>query len=122
MSFCAASDVYALATTFPEGTAVRWSYDVDGKKRGGGALEDFRTHPDSREQPGVSKGTAIPQPRWRSQIFAGTVQDWSIYLPALYHPDQFSKVLSWIGSSTNIASGPTLREGGPARFITLAHP
>ena len=27
-------------------------------------------------------------------------------------PDQFSKVLSWIGSFANIASGPTLRAGG----------
>jgi enterochelin esterase-like enzyme len=27
-------------------------------------------------------------------------------------PDQFSKVLSWVGSFTNIASGKTLKEGG----------
>lgn len=27
-------------------------------------------------------------------------------------PDQFSKVLSWVGSFTNIASGPSLKEGG----------
>ena len=27
-------------------------------------------------------------------------------------PDQFGKVVSWIGSFTNIASGPTLRAGG----------
>ena len=27
-------------------------------------------------------------------------------------PDEFSKVLSWVGSFTNIASGSTLREGG----------
>ncbi len=27
-------------------------------------------------------------------------------------PAEFSKVLSWVGSFTNIASGPTLREGG----------
>ena len=27
-------------------------------------------------------------------------------------PDEFSKVLSWVGSFTNIASGKTLREGG----------
>jgi enterochelin esterase family protein len=27
-------------------------------------------------------------------------------------PNEFSKVLSWIGSFTNIASGPTVREGG----------
>ena len=28
-------------------------------------------------------------------------------------PDEFSKVLSWVGSFTNIASGKTLREGRP---------
>lgn len=87
------SDVYALAATFPEGTAMRWSYDVDGEKRGGGPLEVYRTHPDSREQPGVPKGTVIPQPRWRSQIFAGTVRDWSIYVPAQYRPDQPAAVM-----------------------------
>src|SRR4029077_7591293 len=27
-------------------------------------------------------------------------------------PTEFSKVLSWVGSFTNIASGPTFREGG----------
>jgi enterochelin esterase family protein len=27
-------------------------------------------------------------------------------------PNEFSRVLSWVGSFTNIASGPTLREGG----------
>ena len=27
-------------------------------------------------------------------------------------PNEFSKVLSWVGSFTNIASGATLREGG----------
>lgn len=31
---------------------------------------------------------------------------------AWQRPDQFSKVLSWVGSFTNIASGKTLREGG----------
>jgi enterochelin esterase family protein len=31
---------------------------------------------------------------------------------AWQRPDQFSKVLSWVGSFTNIAAGPTLREGG----------
>jgi enterochelin esterase family protein len=31
---------------------------------------------------------------------------------AWQRPDQFSKVLSWVGSFVNIASGSTLREGG----------
>jgi enterochelin esterase family protein len=34
------------------------------------------------------------------------------FTAAWERPDQFSKVLSWVGSFTNIASGPTLREGG----------
>ena len=28
------------------------------------------------------------------------------------HPDQFSKVMSWVGSYTNIAHGPSLKDGG----------
>lgn len=31
---------------------------------------------------------------------------------AWQRPDRFRKVLSWVGSFTNIASGPTLRDGG----------
>jgi enterochelin esterase family protein len=214
--------VYAGATVLPEGAAMRWVYDVDAVHRGGGQLEVYRIHPDSREQPDLPKGKVVKQPRWRSKVFDGTVRDWSIYVPAQYRseepaavmvfqdgvhlyqdqvppvfdnliargdmpvtiglfidpgtfadttvsnrsfeydtlsdqyarflleeilpevetsyrlrtdaagraiggissggicaftvawqrPDQFSKVLSWVGSFTNIASGPTLREGG----------
>jgi enterochelin esterase-like enzyme len=34
------------------------------------------------------------------------------FTAAWERPTEFSKVLSWIGSFTNIASGPTVREGG----------
>jgi enterochelin esterase family protein len=34
------------------------------------------------------------------------------FTAAWEHPNEFSKVLSWVGSFTNIASGKTLREGG----------
>src|SRR4029079_15736661 len=34
------------------------------------------------------------------------------FTAAWERPDQFSKVLSWVGSFTNIASGPTVRAGG----------
>jgi len=88
-----ASDLYALAATFPEGTAMRWHYDVEGEKRGGGALEVFRTPPDGREQSDVPKGAVIPQPRWRSDVFPGTIRDWSIYVPAQYRPDQPAAVM-----------------------------
>src|SRR5581483_6471453 len=34
------------------------------------------------------------------------------FTAAWERPDQFSKVLSWVGSFTGIASGKTLKEGG----------
>jgi len=216
------SDVYALALTLDEGTAFRWAYEVDGTRRRAGELEVYRVHPDSLARPGVARGELLPQGQWRSAIFAGTVRDWWLYVPAQYdgrtpacvmifqdggrfykddvptifdnliaqgdmpltlgvfldpgrfadttvsnrsfeydtlfdqyarfllqeilpeveqryllrtdagsraiaglssggicaftaawqRPDQFGKVLSWIGSFANIAAGPTLREGG----------
>jgi enterochelin esterase-like enzyme len=54
----------------------------------------LRHYPDSRAIAGISSGG----------ICAWTV--------AWEHPDEFRKVLSWVGSFTNIASGKTQREGG----------
>jgi enterochelin esterase family protein len=42
-------------------------------------------------------------------ISSGGICAWTV---AWERPDEFSKVLSWVGSFTNIASGKTLREGG----------
>jgi enterochelin esterase-like enzyme len=216
------TDVYACSSVLAEGSAMRWVYEVDGSRRGGGQLEVYKTHPDGQSQPGVPRGSVVAQPRWNSTLFDGTVREWSIFVPAQYRdsqpaavmvfqdgvrlyqqqvptvldnliargdipitiaifidpgtfadttvsnrsfeydtlsdqytrflleeilpeveksyrlrsdaagraiggissggicaftvawqrPDQFSKVLSWVGSFANIASGPTLREGG----------
>ncbi|MBV9863715.1 MAG: hypothetical protein JO316_00040 [Abitibacteriaceae bacterium] len=42
-------------------------------------------------------------------ISSGGICAWTV---AWERPNEFSKVLSWVGSFTNIASGPTKREGG----------
>jgi enterochelin esterase family protein len=42
-------------------------------------------------------------------ISSGGICAWTV---AWERPNEFSKVLSWVGSFTNIASGKTLREGG----------
>jgi enterochelin esterase-like enzyme len=73
--------LFAAAARWSHGTAVRWRYELDGQRLGGGQTETYLAHPDGRARPGVPKGTLAPQPPWRSQVFAGTVRDWSIYLP-----------------------------------------
>jgi enterochelin esterase family protein len=50
-----------------------------------------------------------PEGRAIGGISSGGICAWTV---AWERPDQFSKVLSWVGSFTNIASGPTRREGG----------
>jgi len=214
------SGLYAGTATLAHGTAFNWHYEAGDRRFGGGQVEVYETHPDSRERPGVPKGIVKQMPVWESKIFSGTSRDWWVYVPAQYkaespaavmvfqdgagpkdfvpvvfdnliakgdmpvtvgifiqpgvfadkrsnrsfeydtlsdqyarflleeilpevektvklrrdaasraisgassggicaftvaweRPDQFSKVLSWIGSFTNIAAGKTLREGG----------
>jgi enterochelin esterase family protein len=74
--------VFAAAARLPEGTAFRWKIELNAERVGGGLTEAYQTHPDSRKQPGVPKGKLVAREPWRSQVFAGTVRDWSIYLPA----------------------------------------
>jgi enterochelin esterase-like enzyme len=214
------TSLYAGVATLAHGTAMSWHYEIGDRRAGGGQLEAYEAHPDSRERAGVPKGTLKPMPSGESRIFEGTTRDWWVYVPAQYkaetpaavmvfqdgagykdfvptvfdnliargdmpatvgifvqpgvfkdgrpnrsfeydtlsdqyarflleeilpevektvklrhdpaaraiagassggicaftvaweRPDQFSKVVSWIGSFTNIASGKTVREGG----------
>ena len=50
-----------------------------------------------------------PESRAIAGISSGGICAWTV---AWERPDQFGKVLSWVGSFTNIASGKTRREGG----------
>ena len=50
-----------------------------------------------------------PESRAIAGISSGGICAWTV---AWERPDQFRKVLSWVGSFTNIASGKTRREGG----------
>ena len=74
--------VYVATARWDAGSAVRWHYEVDGAPVGGGQTETYPIHPDERERPGVPKGRLVAREPWRSRVFAGTVRDWSVYLPA----------------------------------------
>ena len=48
------------------------------------AADDYKIGPDSKEQPGVPKGT-VTQARWESkQVYPGTTRDYWVYVPAQY--------------------------------------
>src|SRR5260221_1140706 len=80
------SGLYAGVATLAHGYAMTWHYEVGDRRLGGGQLEVYETHPDSREQSGGPKGTVKQMPPWESQIFSGTTRDWWVYVPAQYNP------------------------------------
>ncbi len=85
--------VYAGVATLSHGTAMTWHYEIGDKRAGGGQLEVYETHPDSRERPDVPKGVARQMPPWESQIFSGTTRDWWVYVPSQYKTDMPAAVM-----------------------------
>jgi enterochelin esterase family protein len=82
------TDVYAATFPLPEGTGMRWAYEVDGKRLGGGPLEVYTDHPDNAVRSDVPKGKLTQPPKWKSKIFDGTSRDWWVYVPAQYKDDE----------------------------------
>ncbi len=89
------TNVYAAVVTLPWGAAMRWAYEVDGKKMGGGNLEVYTVHPDSVEKPDVPKGKLTQMPKWESKVFPDTTRDWWVYVPAQYKPENPACVMVW---------------------------
>jgi len=94
------SGVYAGVATLSHGTAFTWHYEyqagntrTDITRVGGGQLEVYETHPDSREQSGVPKGVLKQMPSWQSKIFSDTSRDWWVYVPAQYRPETPAAVM-----------------------------
>jgi enterochelin esterase-like enzyme len=85
--------LYAGVATLAHGTAMSWHYEVGDRRAGGGQLEAYETHPDSRERAGVPKGALKQMPAWESRIFAGTTRDWWVYVPAQYKPETPAAVM-----------------------------
>ncbi len=51
------------------------------------AAETFRPTPDHLVRPDVPAGKLVAMPPWTSRLFAPTVRDWWVYVPAGYKPD-----------------------------------
>src|SRR3954452_8252924 len=97
--------VFAATVPLPEGTAIRWAYQVDGKRisrpaAGGNRkpstfdqLEVYLPHPDSAERSDVPKGKLTQKDKWESKIFDGTTRDWWVYVPAQYKEEEPASVM-----------------------------
>ena len=85
--------LYAGAATLAHGTAFSWHYEAGDRRLGGGQLEVYETHADSREKPGVPRGVLKQMPPWKSTIFAGTTRDWWVYVPSQYKPETPAAVM-----------------------------
>jgi enterochelin esterase-like enzyme len=106
--------LYAGVTTLSHGTAFTWHFEAGAPDRrmGGGQLEVYETHADSREKPGVPRGVLKPMPSWESTIFAGTKRDWWVYVPAQYKPETPAAVMVF-------QDGASYREYVPTVFDNL---
>ncbi len=87
------STVYAGVGTLAHGSAMSWHYEVADRRAGGGQLEAYELHPDSREQPGVPKGVVRQMPPWVSRIFEGTTRDWWVYVPSQHKAENPAAVM-----------------------------
>jgi enterochelin esterase family protein len=76
--------VWAAVETLADGTALRFSYSVDGRTVGSFGVETFAPPPDSLPRAGVPRGKVIKQKRLGSKVWPGSERDWWIYVPAQY--------------------------------------
>jgi enterochelin esterase family protein len=107
-----AGGLYAGVATLAHGTAFSWHFEAGDRRLGGAQLEVYETHPDSREQAGVPRGTLKQMPPWHSKIFDGTRRDWWVYVPSQYRPETPAAVMVF-------QDGASYREYVPTVFDNL---
>jgi len=83
------SDVYVEVGTLPNFSATAFRYETATRRFGDGwvVLEHFVPEPECRPQPGVPQGTVTEYTPMRSDIFAGTLRGYWLYVPAQYDPE-----------------------------------
>jgi enterochelin esterase-like enzyme/sugar lactone lactonase YvrE len=79
---------------FPD--ALRWLWSKDSQPSNIPVVEtkpEWQPHPDAIARDDVPHGTVEQMPPWESKIFANTIRDWSIYVPAQYKAEQPAAVM-----------------------------
>ena len=71
--------------------ALRWLWNDDAESTHVASTETkppWQPHPDAVRRDGVPEGKVEVMPPWESKIFAGTIRDWAVYVPAQYDADK----------------------------------
>ena len=80
--------------------------------------EEYKLGPDSQIQEGVPRGKVTKQ-TWKSQIFAGTVRDYFVYVPAPYDPAKPACVMVFQDGESYVKEDGDFR--APIVFDNLIH-
>jgi enterochelin esterase-like enzyme len=88
------TNVYATAAALPNFHLTTFRYQIGNRQFGGQTvqLEYYPPHPDELKHPGVADGKETHF-QWRSKIFANTVRDCWVYVPAQYTPEKPAAVM-----------------------------
>lgn len=76
--------------------ALRWLWsDAPGDAAPAAVTEKatFTPHPDAIRRDDVPRGTVETMPPWESQVFPGTVRNWSVYVPAQVRSEEPAAVM-----------------------------
>ena len=71
--------------------ALRWLWDDKSESTNLPIVETkpkWEPHPDAIPRDDVPKGTVEKMEPWESQIFAGMIRDWAVYVPAQYKKEE----------------------------------
>ncbi len=71
--------------------ALRWLWAADSEPTNLPIEQTnppWEPHADALPKIDIPQGTVEQMPPWESKIFAGTIRDWSIYVPAQYNAEQ----------------------------------
>src|SRR5258708_1428388 len=72
------------------------------------AADDYKPGPDSMHRDGVPHGT-VSKHKWESKIFADTVRDYWVYVPAQYKADKPACVMVFQDGGGYVSTNGTYR-------------
>jgi gluconolactonase len=82
------------------------------------SAEEYVLGPDSMRQAGVPQGK-VTKYEWKSKMYAGTVRDYWVYVPAQYKPDRPARTMVFQDGSTFVTETGAFR--APVVFDNLIH-